>query len=92
MFLDLQVGNLTEPLAGRRWDRQAIMGQIYQRIAYYRSQGMTNFDPVFVHYRNNLEFFADLMAIWSLGGCVIPIDSRLTKFEVETFDFHKVLK
>lgn len=83
MFLDLQVGNLTEPLAGRRWDRQAIMGQIYQRIAYYRSQGMTNFDRVFVHYGNNLEFFADLMAIWSLGGCVIPIDSRLTKFEVE---------
>jgi len=37
-----------------------------------------------MHYGNNLEFFVDLMAIWSLGGCVIPIDSRLTPFEVET--------
>lgn len=62
MFLDLQVGNLTEPLSGRRWDRQVIMGQIHKRIAYYRSQGMTNFDGVFVHYGNNLEFFVDLMA------------------------------
>lgn len=84
MILDLQVGNLTEPLTGRRWDRQAIMRQINQRIAYYQSHGMTQSDRVFVHYGNNLEFFADLVAIWSLGGCVIPIDSRLTKFEVET--------
>ncbi|MGH7799579.1 MAG: class I adenylate-forming enzyme family protein [Thermodesulfobacteriota bacterium] len=61
-----------------------IIRRVYQRIAYYQSQGMTQSDRVFVHYGNNLEFFVDLMAIWSLGGCVIPIDSRLTKFEVGT--------
>lgn len=84
MFIDLQVGSLTEPLTDRKWNRQTIMRYVYQRIAYYQSQGMTNSDRVFVHYGNNLEFFVDMMAIWSLGGCVIPIDSRLTKFEVET--------
>jgi oxalate---CoA ligase len=83
VFLDWRVGNLTEPLTGRRWDRQTIMVQIYHRIAYYQSCGMTDSDRVFVHYGNNLEFFADLMAIWNLGGCVIPIDSRLTRFEIE---------
>ena len=36
-----------------------------------------------MHYGNKLEFFVDVLAIWNLGGCVIPIDSRLTKFEVE---------
>jgi acyl-CoA synthetase (AMP-forming)/AMP-acid ligase II len=84
MFLDLHVGNLTEPLTGRRWDRQTIMRQLCQRTAYFQSHGMTCSDRVFVHYGNKLEFFVDLMAIWSLGGCVIPIDSRLTAFEVET--------
>lgn len=84
MFLDLQVGNLTEPLTGRRWEKQAIIHQFFKRIAYYQSQGMTPTDRVFVHHGNKLEFFVDLLAVWSLGGCVIPIDSRLTTFEVET--------
>jgi acyl-CoA synthetase (AMP-forming)/AMP-acid ligase II len=26
----------------------------------------------------------DLLAIWTLGGCAVPIDPRMTKFEVET--------
>jgi acyl-CoA synthetase (AMP-forming)/AMP-acid ligase II len=39
---------------------------------------------VFLHYGNNLEFFVDLLAVWALGGCAIPIDARLTPFEVET--------
>jgi len=84
MFLDLQVGNLTEPLTGRSWDRQTVMRQFHRRMAYYQSHGMTYGDRTFLHYGNNLEFFIDLLAIWSLGGCAIPIDSRLTSFEVET--------
>jgi len=83
MFLDLKVGNLTEPLTGRRWDRQTIIRQLYQRIATYQSQGLTHSDRVFLHYGNKVEFFVDLLAIWNLGGCVIPIDLGLTKCEVE---------
>jgi oxalate---CoA ligase len=60
------------------------MRQIRQRTSYYQRIGMTQSDRVFIHYGNNLEFFVDLLAIWGLGGCVVPIDSRLTKFEVET--------
>jgi oxalate---CoA ligase len=84
MFLNLHVGNLTEPLTGRTWSRQQIRQQLYQRIAYYQSYGMSQSDRVFLHYGNQIEFFVDLLAIWSLGGCVIPIDARLTAFEVET--------
>ena len=35
-------------------------------------------------FGNCLEFFAELMAIWKLGGCAIPVDSRLSAFEVGT--------
>ena len=83
MFLDLQVGNLIEPLTGRKWDKQKIMRLFCHRIAYFQSHGMKSMDRSFIHYGNNLEFFVDLIAIWSIGGCVIPIDSRLTPFEVE---------
>ena len=84
MFFDLHVGDLVEPLTGRRWDRPTIQREFCQRLAYFRQHGLAQADRVFLHYGNTLEFFVDLLAIWSLGGCAIPIDSRLTEFEVTT--------
>ena len=84
MFVDLEVGNLFEPGTGRAWDRKEIHRQIWHRCALLRANGLSGNDRVLIHYGNSLEFFADLMAIWSLGGCAIPVDSRLTPFEVET--------
>ncbi len=84
MFTDLRVGQLIEPLTGRVWDAQAVLDHCRRRRACYADLGLARFDRVFLHHGNTLEFFADLLAIWSLGGCAIPIDSRLTPFEVET--------
>lgn len=83
MFLDLHVGDLIEPLTGRKWDRAMIQREYSQRVACFQDYGLAPQDRVFLHYGNTLEFFVDLLAIWSLGGCAIPIDPRLTKFEVE---------
>ncbi len=83
MFIDLKVGSLIEPYTGRRWDRPTIQRELYHRSAYFQNHGMVPGDRVFLHYGNTLEFFVDLLAIWSLGGCAIPIDLRLTKFEIE---------
>ncbi|PWB65700.1 MAG: hypothetical protein C3F14_05205, partial [Deltaproteobacteria bacterium] len=84
MFLDLKVGNLVEPLTGRTWDNASIQQGYRARVAFYRRHGLADSDLVFLHYGNRPEFFIDLLAVWSLGGCVVPIDGRLTQFEVET--------
>ncbi|MDH3217306.1 MAG: acyl--CoA ligase [Candidatus Krumholzibacteria bacterium] len=84
MFLDLRVGRLCDPLAGRVWDRETIHRELARRLELYRNQGLGPGDRVFLHYGNTLEFFVDLLAVWKLGGCAIPIDSRLTMFEVQT--------
>ncbi|MEW5976827.1 MAG: class I adenylate-forming enzyme family protein [Acidobacteriota bacterium] len=84
MFLDLSVGNLIEPLTGREWKRDEVMRRYRQRIAYYADQGLAPQDKVFLHYGNTLEFFVDLLAVWTLGACAVPIDARLTEFEVAT--------
>jgi acyl-CoA synthetase (AMP-forming)/AMP-acid ligase II len=84
MFLDLKVGPLTEPLTGRVWHPPQIVERARQRAALYSLMGFAPHDRVFLHYGNTLEFFVDLLAIWTLGGCAVPIDSRLTAFEVET--------
>ncbi len=83
MFLDLKVGNLSEPLTSLNWNRQEISCQVAARIRHYHQEGMSAGDRVFVHFGNRAEFFADLLAAWHLGASVIPIDVRLTRFEVE---------
>jgi acyl-CoA synthetase (AMP-forming)/AMP-acid ligase II len=83
MVLDLTPGALVEPVTGRRWERDEIMRQGAARARRYRRQGMKAGDRVSVHFGNRLEFFAELLAVWRLGGCVIPVDGRLTAFEVD---------
>lgn len=84
MFLDLQVGALVEPLSGRRWDTETVGREVAVRVARLQRSGMARGDRVFLVFGNRLEFFAELLAIWRLGACAIPIDARLTPFEVTT--------
>jgi acyl-CoA synthetase (AMP-forming)/AMP-acid ligase II len=84
MFEDLKVGSLHEPLSGRRWDPAEIDRRRRGRAAFYRDAGLRPGDRVFLHFGNTLEVFVELLAIWSEGGCVAPIDPRLTPFEAET--------
>ncbi len=84
MFLDLNVGNLAEPISGRRWSRKQIGHEVGKRIARFQRHGLARGDRVFVAYGNRLEFFAELLAIWRLGACAVPVDARLTSFEVST--------
>lgn len=72
MFLDLALGPLTEP----HWDSEAEHAQYRRRRGFSNRHGLRSGDRVCLHYGNTPEFFVDLMAIWSLGGCAIPIDAR----------------
>jgi acyl-CoA synthetase (AMP-forming)/AMP-acid ligase II len=84
MFFELNVGNLAEPVSGRSWSRQEIHGQVARRVARFQRHGLARGDRVFLPFGNSLEFFAELLAIWKLGACAVPIDARLTAFEIKT--------
>ncbi len=84
MLIDLEVGALVEPVGGRRWSRADIAREVGLRTARFSRLGLTRGDRVFMPFGNRLEFFAELLAAWRLGACVVPIDARLTAFEVET--------
>ncbi len=83
MLITLNVGELVEPFGGRRWNKAEIHRQIALRIGRFQKLGLAPEDRVFLPFGNRLEFFAELLAIWKLGACAIPIDARLTAFEVE---------
>ena len=82
MFFDLNVGALAEPVSGRRWERSEILEQVARRVARFQRHGLERGQRVFMPFGNKLEFFAELLAIWKLGACAVPIDARLTSFEV----------
>ncbi len=77
------VGTLTEPLSGRQWDPPEITRQVQLREAAFLSDGIQPGDRVLIHFGNSLEFFAELLAAWRVGACAVPVDARLTAFEVE---------
>lgn len=83
MNIPWKVGNLDEPLSGRRWNPDEVQRQVGMRMAAMLAGGIKPGDRVLLLFGNNLEFFAELLAIWGLGGCAIPADVRLTPFEVE---------
>jgi acyl-CoA synthetase (AMP-forming)/AMP-acid ligase II len=76
-------GHLVEPLTGRSWDPAAVTREVLARSVRYERRGLRPGDRVFLHLGNRLEFFAELLAVRRLGGCAVPVDGRLTAFEVE---------
>jgi len=84
MLLTPSIGRLVEPMTGRAWEPPEIVSRVHARIAEYEAVGLAPHDRVFLQYGNTLEFFIDVLAVWFLGGCVVPIDGRLTSFEVLT--------
>ncbi len=76
-------GSLTEALTGRCWSEREVNENVSGRINAFKVAGLSPGDRVIIGYGNRLEFFADLLAIWQLGACAIPMDARLTTFETE---------
>ncbi|MBI2365168.1 MAG: acyl--CoA ligase [Deltaproteobacteria bacterium] len=83
MFFDVQPGCLIEPLTGRTWSSREIGGRVIARMQRLQREGIRHGDRVFVLYGNKLEFFVDVLAAWHSGASLVPIDSRLTSFEIE---------
>lgn len=82
MFFEQFIGNLTEPVSGRHWQRVETQKQVLKRVHALLSAGIEPGDRVLIMFGNRLDFFAELLAAWRLGACVIPVDARLTPFEV----------
>ena len=76
-------GSLHEPINGREMSPAEIFRRVTLRRNFFQSRGMAHGDRVFIGYGNCIEFFVDLLSIWSLGGTVVPLDTALTAFEIE---------
>jgi acyl-CoA synthetase (AMP-forming)/AMP-acid ligase II len=83
MLPDVHVGALVEPLSGRRWEPAQTGAEVAARSRRYADTGLTPGARVLLLPGNRIELFAELLAVWARGACAIPVDGRLTAFEVE---------
>lgn len=83
MRFDERAGALTDPETGTTWAPPILAARVREREAQYARIGFAPGDRVFLLHGNTLDFFVDLFAVWELGGCAVPIDRRLTSFEIE---------
>ena len=84
MFLDLFPGRLIEPLSGRILTPAETAARVAARGSRYARGGLGAGERVFLHFGNTAEFLTEVLAVWSAGGCVVPIDPRFTAFELRT--------
>jgi acyl-CoA synthetase (AMP-forming)/AMP-acid ligase II len=77
-----QFGAISEPLTGRRWSPAEIDREVALRVQSYARQGHSPGARALLLYGNRIEFFADVLALWRLGCCAIPVDPGLTAFEI----------
>jgi acyl-CoA synthetase (AMP-forming)/AMP-acid ligase II len=77
------LGVLQQPLADRRITHDEARDLAQRRAHLFERLGVGRGDRVLLHAGNEPEFFIDTLALWWLGACAVPVDSRLTPFEVE---------
>ena len=84
MLLSLITGGLVEVASGIRWSPEEVQRQVAARTEAGLASGLARGDRVLMPFGNSASFFAELLGLWRLGACAIPVDARLTAFEVET--------
>jgi acyl-CoA synthetase (AMP-forming)/AMP-acid ligase II len=83
LFIDLRIGALHEPLSGRRWSSEEVQQLVLRRATRLFDLGVRRGQRVFVHYGNTAEFFVDVLSLWTLGACAVPVDPRFTAYEMD---------
>ena len=71
-----RLGSITEVSNGRTQSSSELCSNIEMRVIQFKKQGLKPNDRVLLHYGNSIEFFIDLLALWSAGAGAVPLDTR----------------
>lgn len=83
-----KLGSISDLGSENMWSEDVLRRQILNRAHYLSSNGVTSGDRVMVLHSNSKAFFADLFAIWLLGGCAVVTDPDIGKIEHERLASH----
>lgn len=76
------LGSITEHRSGRHWTKASLIANVESRRAQLVAAGLDNKPSILITHGGSLEFFADLLAVWSVGGCALCLNQTLTEPEL----------
>jgi acyl-CoA synthetase (AMP-forming)/AMP-acid ligase II len=79
-----QISTLTELYAGRSVTPQQLRLRAMHKAWVLHQRGVRARHRVVIAHGNSIEFFSDLLALWTLGASAVPVHPSLTPIEVES--------
>jgi acyl-CoA synthetase (AMP-forming)/AMP-acid ligase II len=84
------LGSVTQVATGETWDPARLASEVTARAQRLRELGVDQRHVVLLAHGGTPAFFADLLAIWSIGSCAACVNPALTATELTTIvDFVK---
>lgn len=77
------MGAITDVASGERWSNAELRKQIEARSRALADRGVGQGSRVLILHGNSHRFFADLFAVWLVGGCVVGADESIGPVEYE---------
>lgn len=76
-------GTLHDLNSGTEWDAATLLAEAARRAGVLQARGLAEEGGIFViAHGNSPSFFADLFAVWSIGGCAACMNAGLTAPEL----------
>jgi oxalate---CoA ligase len=83
IFQFAEFGRIEDVALGLRWSPADFSAEIAKRAAALAAAKLAPGAMVMIAHAGSARFFADLFAVWTLGGTAICIDPALTASEIE---------
>lgn len=83
-----QIGTITELPSQLRAAAEDLKNLILNRTEQFRLQGLSPRQRVLILKGNSISFFVDLLSIWKLGACAVPLDPKTPTRETENLGRH----
>jgi acyl-CoA synthetase (AMP-forming)/AMP-acid ligase II len=76
------LGSITDTVTGESWSSNRLADEVGARADRLVALGIGPGKKVLILHGGSPKFFADLLAIWSVGGCAACANPGLTAFEL----------
>ncbi len=79
-----EFGGIEDIGLGVRWDARALAGEVERRAAALSRMPIGRGSIIAIAHGGSAHFFADLLAVWTVGATAACLDDSLTEPELDT--------
>lgn len=77
------LGAVQDLVGGDRWNGETLRNEIRKRAAFLKKHGIGPSTIVLISHGGTPSFFADLLAVWQVGGAAACLNPTLTAGELQ---------